>query len=149
MKSRFSLLLGFVLVCCLSLLGFAQSDQQQPEQQQGQQQGMGQGHHHGMPNPDQELAHLTQSLNLTSDQQAKIKPILEDSSKQMQALQQDTSMSQQDRHAKMQDIHKNSMSQIRGTLTPDQQQKFDTMMKSHQGGGHHEGGHGQNPPPTQ
>jgi Spy/CpxP family protein refolding chaperone len=149
MKTRSVLLPSLMLGWCLSLTALAQSDQQPPAQPPGQQQGMGQGHHQGMPSPDQELAHLTQSLNLTSDQQAKIKPILEDTSKQMGAVHQDTSMSQQDRHAKIQDIHKNSMSQIREILTPDQQQKFDAMMKSH-GGGHHGGGkQGQNPPATQ
>lgn len=135
MKSSFLSALTIALVCCLSLTAFAQTDQQQPTQEQGEHHAMGHG---GPPNPDQELAHMTQTLNLTADQQAKIKPILEDSSKQMQSLRSDASMSQQDRKTKMQEIHKSSMSQIRAVLTPDQQQKMDSMMKSHQG--HHERG---------
>src|SRR5438094_40604 len=142
MKNRLLLLFVLVLMFGLCLTGYAQSDQQQPSQTQGEHHGMGHGRG-AAANPDQELAHLTQALNLTSDQQAKIKPILEDSSKQMQSVHQDTSLSQQDRSAKMQEIHNNLSTQVREVLTPDQQTKFDSMMKNH---GHHGG---QNPPPPQ
>ena len=146
MKNRLLLLFVLVLMFGLCLTGYAQSDQQQPSQEQGEHHGRGHG---GPPNPDQELAHLTQALDLTSDQQAKIKPILEDSFKQMQSVHQDTSLSQQDRSAKMQEIHKNLSAQIHEVLTPDQQTKFDSMTKNH---GHHggpSGSGGQNPPPPQ
>jgi Spy/CpxP family protein refolding chaperone len=45
----------------------------------------------------------------------------------MQKLHQDSSLSQQDRMSKMREIHQNTTSQIRETLTPDQQQKLDAM----------------------
>jgi len=46
---------------------------------------------------------------------------------QMESLRQDTSLSQQDRRAKMMDIHKNTDSQIRGLLDSNQQKKWDEM----------------------
>ncbi len=142
MKNRLLLLFVLVLTFGLCLTGYAQSDQQQPAPTQGEHHGAGQP-----PTADQELAHLTKTLDLTSDQQAKIKPILDDSFKQMQSVHSDTSLSQQDRSTKMQEIHKNLSTQVREVLTPDQQTKFDSMMKDH---GHHSGGGasgGQTPPP--
>jgi hypothetical protein len=101
---------------------------------------------------DQRLQMLTQQLNLTADQQQQIKPILENESEQMQAVRQDTSLSQDDRRSKMLQIHQNSASQIKPILSADQQAKWDEMM-SHQG---HRGGMGpgaggppQGAPPTQ
>jgi Spy/CpxP family protein refolding chaperone len=148
MKTRALFVFVLIMTLGVCLSGYAQSDQQEPSQQQGPH-GMGRGHGRP-PSPDQQLAHLTQALNLTSDQQAKIKPILEDQSKQMEALRQDTSTSRQDRFAKMQEIMKNSHTQIREVLNSDQQQKFDTLMKNRMGGPHRAGpGGDQNPPTSQ
>ena len=87
---------------------------------------------------------MTSQLNLTTDQQAKIKPILESESQQMQALHQDSSLSREDRMSKMQQIRQGTNEQIKPILTSDQQQKFQEMM-SHQGRG---GPHGA-PPSSQ
>jgi periplasmic protein CpxP/Spy len=78
--------------------------------------------------PDAMLDHLSTELNLTDDQKTKIKPILEEQSKQMQQLRQDTSSSSEDRHAKMKQIHENTMSQVRPILNADQQKKLEEMM---------------------
>lgn len=87
-----------------------------------------QGHHDGgMMDPDKRLNNLSQQLNLTDDEKAKIKPMLVDEQKQMQALHSDTSMSQQDRRSKAISIHQSTDSQIRSALTPEQQTKFDQM----------------------
>src|SRR5947209_8770586 len=51
-----------------------------------------------------QLEMLTQRLNLTPDQQAKVKTIDEDSSKQASAVRNDTSLSDTDRRSKMMDI---------------------------------------------
>jgi Spy/CpxP family protein refolding chaperone len=85
----------------------------------------------GPMSADQRLQHLTQMLNLTSDQQAKIKPILETESQQMEALHSDTSMSREDRMAKMQSIHQATSSQITPILTSEQQQKWQQMQARH------------------
>ncbi len=52
----------------------------------------GQGGGHGQHQPmsaDQRLEMLTKQLNLTSDQQQQIRPILENESQQMQTLRSD------------------------------------------------------------
>jgi periplasmic protein CpxP/Spy len=70
---------------------------------------------------------MTKKLNLTSDQQTQIKAINQDSMKQMMALRNDTSMSQDDKRSKMMDIRKTSNDKIRGILTDEQKPKFDEM----------------------
>ena len=85
------------------------------------------GHHHGPPDPARRTAELTKRLNLTSDQQPKILAALQSENSQMQSLHQDSSLSQQDRHAKMMDIHKTTDSQIRELLDSNQQKKWDEM----------------------
>jgi protein CpxP len=105
----------------------------------------GPGGGHRMPmSTEQRLQHLTKALNLTEDQQAKIKPILENESQQMQTLRQDTSVSQQDRWPKIQAIHDSTTSQIRPILTEEQQKKYEEMTAHHAAPS---GVMGQAPPP--
>jgi Spy/CpxP family protein refolding chaperone len=89
-----------------------------------------------------QLEMLTQKLNLTADQQTKVKEIDEDAGKQMMAVRNDASLSQDDKRAKMMDIRKSSQDKIRGILTDDQKTKYDAMqaemrerMKERQQGG--------------
>ena len=90
----------------------------------------------------QQLEMLTQKLNLTADQQTKVKAIDEDTGKQMMAVRNDTSLSQDDRRTKMMGIRKDSQDKIRAILTDDQKTKYDAMqaemrerMKERQQGG--------------
>jgi hypothetical protein len=50
---------------------------------------------------DERLQRLTQALNLTDDQQQKIRPILENETQQLDALHQNTALTGQDRRDKM------------------------------------------------
>lgn len=96
---------------------------------------------HGQPmSPDQRLQMMTKQLNLTADQQEKIKPLLESQNQQMQALRQDSSLSREDRMTKMQEIRQGTNDQIKSALDADQQKKFEQTMSrpAH-------GGPGQNP----
>jgi protein CpxP len=95
--------------------------------------GHGGGPGHMMMNPEAQLEHLSQQLKLTDDQKAKIKPILEDQSKKMQALHQDSSLSPEDMHSQMWQIRQGTMKQIRPLLNADQQKQFDTMSKGDHG----------------
>lgn len=86
--------------------------------------------------PEQRLEHMTKALNLSDDQQQKIKPLLDSEQQQMQALRQDTSMSRDDRMAKMQQIRQSTNEQIKPILSGDQQTKWEQMQSRHmQGGG--------------
>ncbi len=79
------------------------------------------------------LEWLSKELNLTDEQKAKVKPILADEGKQMQAVKEDTSLSQEQRHEKMKQIHETADSQINDILTPDQQKKFTELKAQHKG----------------
>jgi Spy/CpxP family protein refolding chaperone len=116
------------------------------QMEQGQAGGQGSAMGHGPMSPDQRLQMMTKQLNLTADQQEKIKPLLESESQQMQTLRGDTSLSREDRMSKMMQIRQSTNDQIKSSLNPDQQQKFEQMM-SHQG--HRHGGPGEAPPAAQ
>ena len=76
------------------------------------------------------LGRLTQELNLNADQQAKLKAIAETVKPQMKALHEDTSISPEDRHAKVKALFENAESQFRPSLTSEQAQKLDEI-KAH------------------
>jgi Spy/CpxP family protein refolding chaperone len=83
--------------------------------------------------PDQQLARMTKQLHLTDDQQAKIKPLLEDQHQQMMALRQDTSLSREERMAKIQEIRRATFEKINPILTSKQQKKLQEMQQMRQG----------------
>lgn len=84
--------------------------------------GCGAGMHGMHANP---LEHLTKSLNLTSDQQAKVGPIVDQAKPQIAAIHQDAMQ-------KMKTVIESSVAQIRPLLTSAQQQKLDAMQKAHE-----------------
>jgi Spy/CpxP family protein refolding chaperone len=112
-----------------------QSDQQAPPS------GPGGGMRHGPMDPAQHAQMLSKKLNLTADQQTKVQSIFETEHSQMESLHQDTSLSQEDRHSKMMDIHKSTDAQVRTILNPTQQKKWDEMQakRGQWGQGHHGG----------
>jgi Spy/CpxP family protein refolding chaperone len=97
--------------------------------------------------PAERLQRLSEVLNLTDDQKAKIASILKDDQEKGQAIRNDSSLSREDRRAKMMDLMKDSQAQIRALLTPEQQQKFDAMPRPARGP--RDGGAGNGPPPAE
>lgn len=85
------------------------------------------GRRHGPPDPAERTAELTKHLNLTSDQQAKVLSALQSERSQAESLRQDSSLSQQDRRAKMMEIRQTTDGQIRAVLDSNQQKKWDEM----------------------
>jgi len=71
------------------------------------------------------LEQLTKTYNLTSDQQAKIKPLLDQARPQIIAIHKDAMQ-------KIQTVVDGTMSQIRPLLTSTQQTKFDAVQKAKQ-----------------
>src|SRR5215831_2913232 len=71
------------------------------------------------------MEHLTKSLNLTADQQAKVQPLIDQARPQIIAIHKDA---MQKTHA----IIDNTMTQIRPILNADQQKKFDALQKARQ-----------------
>ena len=70
-----------------------------------------------------------EKLNLSSDQKAKIKPIMESLNKQMQDIKGDRSLNMDQKKAKGKDVAMMAFMQIRPILTPAQQ---DQLMKMFQ-----------------
>src|SRR5580704_3505803 len=122
-------------------------DQAAPDQS-GQGSGMeGRMGRHAMPTVDDQVKHMAKKLNLSDDQQAKLKPILEDQRKQMEQIRDDSALSREDRFSKMKSVHENSTAQIKALLNDDQQKKFDKMQaerREHMG----DRGLGHRPPPS-
>jgi protein CpxP len=131
--------LGGLLALGAQAAVFAKDNPQtQPSQDQAQGQTQGQYGHgrRGMMNPDRQLEHMTKVLNLSADQQAQIKPILQDRQQKMQALWQDQSVARQDRRAKAQAIQKDTRSRIEAVLNDQQKQQFESMrQRGPRGGG--------------
>jgi Spy/CpxP family protein refolding chaperone len=82
--------------------------------------GGGRWHGHGFG-----LQGITEKLNLTSDQQTKVQPIIDGAKPQIAAIHQEAMQ-------KMKTVMDSTISQIRPLLTPDQQKKLDDIQKAHQ-----------------
>jgi len=76
---------------------------------------------------DRMIQRLTTQLNLTDDQQTKIKPILESQMQQISAVRQDTTLTPEDRRTKMMAIRQATTTQMQGILTPDQFTQYQQM----------------------
>lgn len=74
-----------------------------------------------------QLQRLTKQLQLTSDQQAKIGPMLQQRDQQLQALQGDASLKPADRRTKAMAIMQGTQEQIGGVLTQEQNDKWKAM----------------------
>ena len=107
-------LMTFAAVGAIALGGFAIAGAQG-----GPGGGKWAGHGHGSA-----LEHLTKSLNLTTDQTAKVQPIIDAAKPQIQAIRQDAMQ-------KTQAVIANTTSQIRPLLNATQQKKFDDIQKAH------------------
>jgi Spy/CpxP family protein refolding chaperone len=80
--------------------------------------GCGHGHSFG-------LRELTGKLNLTTEQQSKVQPIVDATKPQIATIHQEAMQ-------KMKTVVDSAVSQIRPLLTPEQQTKFDAIQKAHQ-----------------
>lgn len=76
---------------------------------------------------DRQLAHLTRELNLTSDQQDRIKPLLIERQQKMQALFQDQSLAPEDRRRQIRTIAEGTNNSIKSLLNEEKKQKFEAM----------------------
>ena len=59
-------------------------------------------------------------LNLTDDQKAKVKDILADAKAKGQAVVSDASLNEEQKRAKMKELHQGMMSKLNEVLTPEQ-----------------------------
>lgn len=85
------------------------------------------------------LQKLTEKLNLTADQQAQIKPILEAEDAQVKAALGDNSLSKEQKFAKVREARQAARGHIKGLLTAEQQQKIEQFKQEHGGPRHGKG----------
>jgi Spy/CpxP family protein refolding chaperone len=85
----------------------------------------GSGGHGGWHGHAFGLQRITEKLNLTSDQQTKVQPIVDAAKPQIVAIHQEAMQ-------KMKTVMDSTLSQIRPLLNPDQQKKLDDIQKAHQ-----------------
>ena len=120
-KFRWSTLIILMLLTTGLLLTGQTSPASQPPQQGHEAMGA------AASSPEAHLQMLSEKLNLTDAQKAKAKPILEDSAQQFKAVKDDTSLTPEQKKAKMKAAHESMHNQINAILTPEQQAKFKQM----------------------
>jgi len=77
--------------------------------------------------PHEFMQELSEKLNLTDEQKAAIRPILVTEANEIKAVHQDSSLSTEQKQAKIKEIRDNSREKINALLTPEQQKKFAEM----------------------
>ena len=79
-----------------------------------------------------QAAFLKKELNLTANQEAKLKGIFEEFRTKAQSLRSNSSLSQEQRKEQMKSLMQQYMSQGKSVLTPEQAKKFDEMKSKRQ-----------------
>jgi Spy/CpxP family protein refolding chaperone len=92
--------------------------------------GGGGGHHHSS------LERMTEQLNLTPEQKAKVQPIIDQATPQIENIRREAMQ-------KTKTVVDNAMGQIRPLLTPEQQKKLDESQNDRRGGREGRGGRGE------
>src|SRR6266436_5713891 len=117
------LLGGLVSLCLVAalavILAVANSQATPAPQAAGKEMGM-----HGG------LQAAVESLNLTDDQKAKVKDIFADAKTKRQAVSSDASLSDEQKKAKMKELHSATMAKLNEVLTPEQQTELKSKMES-------------------
>jgi Spy/CpxP family protein refolding chaperone len=86
-----------------------------------------QTHEKGMGMHDKLQAALD-SLNLTDDQKAKVNDILADAKTKRQAVLTDASLNEEQKRAKMKELHEGLLTKLNEVLTPEQQAELKSKM---------------------
>ena len=81
---------------------------------------------------DRHMQMLSERLSLTTEQQDRIRPILQRMFDGRQKLMADTSLSDEQRHEQMKALHDKADKQARQYLNDDQKKKLDELEAEHQ-----------------
>jgi Spy/CpxP family protein refolding chaperone len=76
------------------------------------------------------LQAAAESLNLTDDQKAKVKDIFADAKTKREAVFADTSLGEDQKKAKMNELHEGTLAKLNEVLTPEQQTELKSKMNS-------------------
>ena len=114
-------LVSLGLVAALAVpVALAKSQATPPAQAAGKEKGM-----HG-----DGLQAAVESLNLTDEQKAKVKDIFADAKTKHQAVSSDTTLSEEQKKAKMKELHASVMAKLNEVLTPEQQTELKSKMEA-------------------
>jgi Spy/CpxP family protein refolding chaperone len=72
---------------------------------------------------------MMDNLNLTADQKAQLKTMREDAKQQREAIQNDASLTQDQKKEKMKELHKTQSEKMNSILTPEQQATWKANMQ--------------------
>jgi Spy/CpxP family protein refolding chaperone len=78
---------------------------------------------------ERELQRMSARLNLTEEQQARIRPILQERNKQLDDLRAQSSLPQGEARTKAAEIRRSARQQINQILTPEQREKQKAMWR--------------------
>jgi len=95
---------------------------------------------------ERELQRMSQTLNLTDDQVARIRPILQNRNKQLEDLRAKSSLPQGYARTKATEVRRSARQQIDQILTPEQREKQKAMRR---GGRQKRSGQAGQPPQSQ
>jgi hypothetical protein len=110
----------------------AQPGQSQGDVQPAPQQPSQSAQSAGRPSIDDQVRSLSDQLNLSTDQQAKLKTALEDQHSQAMKVAQDSTLAREDKIQKIHTIRESTINTVRSTLNEDQKKKFDQMLQQQQ-----------------
>ncbi len=91
---------------------------------------------HAMASADQHLQMLTEKLDLTADQQAKAKPILQEMTDGAQKAMSDETLPREERTKKAHAVMMQADKKLRTFLTEEQKAKLDDMEQNQMHGDH-------------
>ncbi|RYY90537.1 MAG: hypothetical protein EOO15_02285 [Chitinophagaceae bacterium] len=87
------------------------------------------GKGHGKRGDGAHVKQMQKELNLTADQQQRIKAIRDQYRPQMEALRENKSLTQAQKKDKARELRKAQMDQVKAVLTPEQQEKMKSLRK--------------------
>lgn len=85
------------------------------------------GHPRQAPSVDEHVKMLADQLNLTADQQAKVKPMVQQMTDDMNRIMQDQSLSREERGTKIKAVRTEADKKLRAILTEEQKRKLDEL----------------------
>jgi periplasmic protein CpxP/Spy len=132
MISKRQCTLLFALLLAIPFIAFRPVAAQNQDGGEGPNGQMGRGGRRGPMSTDDRLKRMTKDLNLTADQQTKIKPILDTEQQKMQDLRNDNTGDRQSMRGKMRQIQDDTNMQIRDLLDDTQKVTFDKQEQERQ-----------------
>jgi Spy/CpxP family protein refolding chaperone len=113
-------LVSLGMVAALALpLALAKSQDTSASQAAGKEMGMRGG-----------LQTAVESLSLTDDQRAKVKDIFADAKTKHQAVANDTTLTDDQKKAKLKELHESTLTKVNAVLTPDQQTELKSKIEA-------------------